>query len=245
MATAPAPRNVVFPLVDGPAESVGGPHPTANLPGYPARDFFAPPGTPVVAPEAGTILRFSGHDPKDPPTSAGGAWGLSEYLQGESGTIYYITHLGGYNVKVNQKVVAGQPLGTVGDFPGSTPDHAHIGTQGPVGVDQLMKGTKYTYAEVAERGTGDAGAGILGLGVYPPAASTVNDVARHIPGVAQAEGLVDGIGSVGDALKFLFSYRMLEIVGGLGLVAIGVIGLVANQAKNVPGPVGAVASVVP
>lgn len=245
MATAPSPRNVVFPLADVAGESVGGPHPTMNLPGYPARDFMAPPGTPVVAPEAGTILRFSGRDPSEPATSAGGAWGLSEYLQGESGTIYYFTHLGGYNVKEKQKVIAGQPLGTVGDFPGSTPDHVHIGTQGPVSVDQLMKGTKFTYAEVSARGTGDAGAGILGLGVYPPSASTVNDAARHIPGVAQVEGAVGAIGSVGDALKFLLSYRMLEIVGGLGLVAIGVIGLVHNAATVVPGPVGKVAGAIP
>ncbi len=76
---------------------------------------------------------------------------------------------------------------------------------------------------------GSAGAGILGLGVYPPSAATVNAAATHIPGVAQVESAAGAVSSVGDALKFVFSYRMLEIVGGLGLIGLGIAGLVRSQ----------------
>ena len=40
-------------------------HETAGLPGNFALDFMAPGGTPVLAPEAGTIFKLSGHDPSE------------------------------------------------------------------------------------------------------------------------------------------------------------------------------------
>lgn len=64
-------------------------------------------------------------------------------------------------------------------------------------------------------------------------AGAANDAARHIPGVAQAEGVakdaVGFIGSVDDAIRFLFSVRFLEILGGMGLVGIGIFALAKDS----------------
>lgn len=114
--------------------SVGGEHETAGLPGYPARDFMGPAGAPVVAPVAGKVVRFSGHDPKGGPTEGvHGPFGWSLYLQGDNGRSYYLTHLGARDVKVGQRVDAGQQIGTIGDyarFGGA--NHVHMGVTAPI-----------------------------------------------------------------------------------------------------------------
>jgi hypothetical protein len=70
-------------------------HPTGNLPGFPAVDIMAKPGTPILAPEDGSITRVSGHEPSEPPPlGQGGPWGLSLYYVGhQTGNTYYMTHL--------------------------------------------------------------------------------------------------------------------------------------------------------
>lgn len=100
-------------------------HETDNLAGYPAVDIPANPGDPFRAPENGTIIRISGRDPRKGATSAHGAFGWSIYFKGQSGTIYFITHLG--SVRDKGRYSAGSIIGTVGDFPGKTMDHAHVG----------------------------------------------------------------------------------------------------------------------
>jgi hypothetical protein len=118
-------------------------HPTDNLQGYPAVDIMAPPGTPFRAPEKGTIIRISGRDPKMGATSAHGAFGYSIYFKGKSGTIYFITHLG--HVRGKGRYDAGSILGTIGNFPGGTPDHAHVGIHiGPKGLPD--------YAQIQQGG---------------------------------------------------------------------------------------------
>lgn len=111
--------------------SEGGQHPTLGLAGYPAHDFFAPSGSPAVAPVTGKVVRLSGHDPKAGPTEGPhGPLGWSVYIQGTDGHEYYLTHMGSRNVKVGETVKAGQPIGTVADYAKyGTPSHIHMGVR--------------------------------------------------------------------------------------------------------------------
>lgn len=246
-ATAPS---VVYPEASALGESVSGLHDTLGLAGYPARDFFAPAGTLVVAPEAGTIVKLSGHDPSQSPSNPHGAYGLSEYLKGAaSGTLYFITHLGSQNVKLGQSVVQGQPIGTVADFMqatnGITPDHVHIGTSGGTESATLLAGApKFTNEQVANRGSGSA-ADIFSTD-FSTAPGVANDAARHVPGVAQAEDTVNGIA---DLVKWPFAHNRIlragELLAGTILAIIGLLmlthGLTATQAAKVLGPAMAAA----
>jgi murein DD-endopeptidase MepM/ murein hydrolase activator NlpD len=125
---------------------VQGVHPTANLAGFPACDFGADAGAPIIAVESGTIYKISGHDPStgpsDPLMGVHGPFGWSCYLQGDSGSRYYYTHMGNRTVAVQQNVRAGEQIGTVGDYArwGGT-NHVHVGVnegeKGP-SVEDLM-----------------------------------------------------------------------------------------------------------
>jgi hypothetical protein len=100
-------------------------HETKGLPGYPAVDIMAHPGTPVLAPENGAVIRHSGHPPSEPPPEGqGGPWGLSLYFLGASGTTYYMTHL--MWVAPLGRYRKGAMIGKVGNYPGGA-DHVHIG----------------------------------------------------------------------------------------------------------------------
>lgn len=112
--------------------SVGGEHDTAGLPGFPARDYFAKPGSPVVAPISGTVIKLSGHDPKlGAVEGAGGPLGWSVYIQGDDGHVYYLTHMGSRTVRLSQKIRAGQRIGTVADYDKyGRPSHIHMGVSG-------------------------------------------------------------------------------------------------------------------
>lgn len=115
-----------------PSGPPGGIHETDGLPGFPALDFLGPAGAPVVAPESGTIDRFSGHDPRlGPAAGIHGPFGWSIYLLGQSGTTYYITHLGSRTVELGRHVAAGAQIATVGDYAkwGGV-DHVHAGAHG-------------------------------------------------------------------------------------------------------------------
>lgn len=102
-------------------------HETEGLDGFPAIDLMNPPGTPIGAPEAGTITRLSGHDPSEPPPlGQGGPWGLSIYYVGNaSGNTYYMTHLS--KVAPLGTYKKGDIIGVIGDYPGSAADHVHLG----------------------------------------------------------------------------------------------------------------------
>jgi murein DD-endopeptidase MepM/ murein hydrolase activator NlpD len=109
--------------------SEGGTHPTAGLAGFPARDYFAKPGTAAVAPVNGKVVRLSGHDPAQGPTQGPhGPLGWSVYIQGNDGHTYFLTHMGTRNVKPGQRVRAGQRIGTVANYDKyGTPSHIHMG----------------------------------------------------------------------------------------------------------------------
>ena len=104
-------------------------HQTGGLPGYPAVDVFAAPGTVVLAPEYGKIDRLSGKDPSV-GGSPGGSYGWTIYLLSLSGR-YFLTHFGSRRpLSVGDYVTEGQPLGTVCDSavsgkPGTS--HIHVG----------------------------------------------------------------------------------------------------------------------
>jgi murein DD-endopeptidase MepM/ murein hydrolase activator NlpD len=112
--------------------STGGVHQTDGLPGFPARDYFAPAGSAAVAPVSGTVIRLSGHDPKNGPTQGPhGPLGWSVYIKGSDGKTYFLTHMGSRSVKVGDRLKAGQKIGTVADYHKyGTPDHIHMGVHG-------------------------------------------------------------------------------------------------------------------
>lgn len=124
---------MVFPIA-GPDSQVfvGGLHETSGLAGNWALDFICKAGLGIVAPEAGTITRFSGHDPADDEADHTGVYGLTTYLQTPAGYTYFITHQGRRypTLRVGQHVQPGDLLGYVGDQR-FRPDHAHIGVTSP------------------------------------------------------------------------------------------------------------------
>jgi murein DD-endopeptidase MepM/ murein hydrolase activator NlpD len=105
-------------------------HQTAGLSGYPAIDVFGRPGQPVGSPTGGRVVKLSGRSPSAGAyQGAGGPFGWSEYISG-GGRTYFLTHFGSRAVSLGQSVRRGQIIGTVGDYPGGTPDHIHEGLHG-------------------------------------------------------------------------------------------------------------------
>lgn len=103
-----------------PTQHSRAPHPTAGLPGYPAVDYFAKPGTPVRAPENGAIVRHSGRG-----GTSGQVYGVSLYYDGyETGNGYFITHLSW--VAPIGRYRKGDEIGRVSPWSGGAP-HAHVG----------------------------------------------------------------------------------------------------------------------
>ncbi len=127
-APPPYPSNV-YPHEKGWASYCGGYlHETGGIGGNWAYDFLAAAGTPVLAPEAGTVSRTSGYDPA---TGLHGSnrdvFGWSVYLRCRGG-FYYSTHYGRLVVAAGTQVLAGQLLGFVGAWPHDPPrSHTHLG----------------------------------------------------------------------------------------------------------------------
>lgn len=105
---------------------------------YPATDIFAPCGSTYRAPTAGRILGTTSVDTWSPATNLGAArGGISVTLLGDDGVRYYGSHLRAVRpgVAQNLRVVAGQPLGLVGNT-GSARGiacHVHFGISPPCG----------------------------------------------------------------------------------------------------------------
>lgn len=92
-------------------------------PGWPAVDLMAKPGTKLGAPEDGQLTRISGHPPSEAAVHQGGPWGLSFYFIGDSGTVYFATHLAAVAKEGYYK--KGAVIALIGDYPGSKSDHVH------------------------------------------------------------------------------------------------------------------------
>jgi murein DD-endopeptidase MepM/ murein hydrolase activator NlpD len=122
----PLPVQLTSPVLE--LTSVGAGHPTAGLPGYPAHDWYAPAGSPVLSPADGLVVKLSGHDPANGPESAHGAFGWSVYVRTSAGIEYYLTHLATRAVVLHSRVVRGTRLGTVAPWHlHGLPDHVHMG----------------------------------------------------------------------------------------------------------------------
>ncbi len=107
-------------------------HPTAGIPGNWAVDLCVAPKTPVLACEAGTVTKLSGHSPTQDTWDTQGVFGWSVHFETPHGYHYFVTHLGSRTVQVGDHVVAGTRLGTVGDQ-AFRPDHVHYGLTSPKG----------------------------------------------------------------------------------------------------------------
>lgn len=99
---------------------------------------------------------------------------------------------------------------------------------------------------VAGKPVSSSGGGITGF--IGGVAGDVNSAARHIPGVAQVEGAVGAVSSVGDFLGKLtdpsYILRGLQVVAGAALIVTGGTLLVRQiaLAADLPDPVAAVAT---
>ena len=127
--TQPKMPSLVYPHDRDFASYTGGfLHETGGIGGNWSLDFMAAPGTPVLAPESGTVSRTSGNAPA---TGLHGRYrdvfGWSVYLRCKSG-FYYSTHYGKLNVRGDDNVRVGDVLGWVGDWPYDRGrSHTHLG----------------------------------------------------------------------------------------------------------------------
>lgn len=83
-------------------------------------DIFASRGTAVVSAAPGTVVKAQPNE--------SGLGGKTVTVRGDDGRFYYYAHMDSVNTRVNQRVEAGQPLGTVGNTGNarSTPPHLHF-----------------------------------------------------------------------------------------------------------------------
>ncbi len=101
-------------------------HETSGLPGYPAIDVFAAPGTLVFPPERGTLVRR--HLIQWDTTKRIGGWTV--YLHGESGAIYFLTHFA--TMRDRPRIQLWHPLGRVAEVPEHAwASHIHEGKHTP------------------------------------------------------------------------------------------------------------------
>lgn len=100
-------------------------------------DILAPNGTPIRAYENGTITRMDSN----------ALGGISLYLRGGSGNVYYYTHLSGYvsGMSTGQSVTAGQHIAFVGATGNAPVPHLHWEVQ-PGGTGNV---NPYPYAKSA------------------------------------------------------------------------------------------------
>ena len=100
--------------------------------GYPATDLFAPCGAEVLAMATGTVTEARVVDRYDRSTDNPALrGGRSVTLVGDDGVRYYMSHFDEVAVTVGARVVAGDPLGTIGLTGDSTSCHTHLGLSPP------------------------------------------------------------------------------------------------------------------
>ena len=140
-APAPDPHSTghVFPIQPASGASYASSHHD-----YPAADMFAPCGSDVVAPFAGTVQETTTTDTwvykvNDPATRGG----LSFSIVGDDGVRYYGSHLDQLDpaIVVGAQVSTGQRIGTVGDTGNAagTGCHLHFGISTPCGPGDVLR----------------------------------------------------------------------------------------------------------
>ncbi len=80
------------------------------------QDFAAPTGTPVHSLADGTVI-FASYD---------GAYGNKIAIQHAGGLVTWYAHLSAFEIKLGDKVQAGQLIGRVGDTGNTTGPHLHL-----------------------------------------------------------------------------------------------------------------------
>ncbi len=209
-------------------------HDTSGLPGYPAIDVMGRAGTPVRAPVAGRIARFSGRNPAAGAYEGqGGPFGWTIYLDGDDGRSYFLTHFGSRAVKVGQTVKAGQIIGTVGDYPGATPDHihegVHAGKSSTGGLAMLNLGGLSTSIASGLGGAQEAGKtaamGSTAASIAGAAGGAANDAAKAVSDMVGG-WITDIEKQAGRGLLWL-----VLIAGGVTLAALGTIRLTGANTK--------------
>jgi murein DD-endopeptidase MepM/ murein hydrolase activator NlpD len=123
-----------FPLLAGEiVRSIGGvaghmARPLGNWQSDNAIDIMCSAGDVVVAPKPGYVSKGGGHDPHGGPV--GTIFGEHCTIECDDGTAVFMTHIDRI-VSVGERVLAGELIGRVGDWPrSSSMDHVHVGARG-------------------------------------------------------------------------------------------------------------------
>lgn len=114
----------VFPVADVRSVSFSDDFaaPRADGRSHAGNDIFAPEGTPVLAPDDGTV-RFQDE----------ALGGRSFYVRADDGVVYFGTHLSDWAGQSGRRVRAGEIIGYVGHGgnAATTPDHLHFEVHPP------------------------------------------------------------------------------------------------------------------
>lgn len=175
-------------------------------------DVGVPIGTRLVAPEGGKVV------------AAG--WSNSGYgkyveIQAPDGRLIILGHLSNVQVRQGQTVVAGQQVGLSGNTGNSTGPHVHIEVRKGSGYDDPLALATGGYQLTQGPTVGGAGKGIkadkpgtTGAGITPDVAGT-RPIANILPGILPDIQVNWGNVAAG--------------VVGVGLIAVGVLGLVMGE----------------
>ncbi|MCW2544168.1 MAG: peptidase [Frankiales bacterium] len=117
---------------------------------YPATDIFAARGCTVVAPVTGRVDEVSSVDRWSSSTNRGADRGGRFFsIVGDDGVRYYGSHLQTIGIRVGQRVIAGQRIGTVGNSGDARgiATHVHFGLSWPTrnGVWWVRRGEVYPW----------------------------------------------------------------------------------------------------
>lgn len=124
-----------------------GKRPLGNWQSDNAIDVHAKPETPILAPKAGIVSRIGGHDPHEGPV--GTIFGEHVTITCPDGDAFFFTHTDRI-VGVGERVVAGQVIARVADWPSSVSmDHVHVGRISGRNPEEL-----YNWPKVEPRADG-------------------------------------------------------------------------------------------
>jgi murein DD-endopeptidase MepM/ murein hydrolase activator NlpD len=156
------PKGTPFSVGGGPGQ---GTHAASDWQSGNAVDVFADPGTPVLSPVDGTVIKVSGDDPSLGTKAVGNKriYGYGVTIAGFSGLTFYLAHLDSVSVKAGDRVSRGQVIGVVASWKGGKP-HVHVGVpwgSDPRAITLMGQGTlgDYKTGAGARSGGGSGGGG--------------------------------------------------------------------------------------
>jgi len=171
-------------------------------------DIFAPEGTPVVAPVAGTVIAEG---------QGGRLGGIRVWLRGAVDNLaYYFAHLSSENVTVGDQLLAGEQLGTVGSTGNAAggPPHLHFSINRVMGDENPVVNP---YDVISRDAT-------AGGGLTPPVDAPSSDASNGTAATAMPAGFSLNPFSWFDKDNWILIGSTIGFVGaGLALVVIGVV----------------------